>query len=105
MRKVALFISVALVAYATLLAYIDAYEKTGDQLIEKLVPNIEKAQLAKGVYPTKIELDTPKVWKIFPGPEIIYRVDGAECRIYYYQWPLGPHHGYRFTTKKWYFEE
>jgi hypothetical protein len=109
MRKITqvivLVISAALVIYVALLTYKNAHEQTGDQLIKELIPIIEKAKRANGFYPPRIELVTQKVWGIFPGPKIAYRLEGAECFIYYYQWPLGPHRGFKFTTKEWYFEE
>ncbi len=105
-RIIGLVFLVALCAGAGtgLLAFRNAHAQMGDQAIAKLIPIIEQVHQANGAYPTTLKFKTEKVWGIFPGPELQYRSDGADCDIYYAQWPLGTHHGFRCVKQEWYSE-
>lgn len=96
---------VLVLAGAGLLAFRNAHEKLGDQSIAMLIPVVEQVKQASGAYPATLDFKPKKVWGIFPGPEVVYRSDGAECDLYYYQWPWGPHHGFKCSKKEWYFAE
>jgi len=91
--------------YAALLAYQGSHDRLGDEAVSALIKVAEKAKGSSGVYPARLETEAAKVWGFLPGPKVVYRLDGGECDISYYQWPLGPHRGCRCGTNAWYFEE
>ncbi len=105
-RTIALVFLVALCAAAVtgMLAFRKAHAEIGDQAIAKLIPLIEEVRRADGAYPTTLKFKTEKVWGRFPGPALQYHSDGTDCDIYYAQWPLGTHHGFRCSTQAWYSE-
>ncbi len=115
MRKITSVIAILILvfagAYGSLFAYSEAFNRAGEKTILALMHILEEAKRTNGSYPVAVEETEAfrnaqeKVWGIFPGPKMAYRLNGQEFDIYYYQRPLGPHHGYKSGVQEWYFEE
>ncbi len=83
-----------------------------EKQISKLIPLIEDFYLENERYPEQIDeiklfnsIKKEKVIYLFPATTLEYRVMPNGFRLYYYEAPLGPFHGYDNSFKDWYNEE
>lgn len=110
MRRASFIIALALLAILggsyVLWAYKSAHDEKAQDVAKQVLAAVQEMKRKSGSYPRKFDSPPGRaVWGILPGPEVTYHFDGANCVIYYNEWPLGPHNVLDCQTKEWHYED
>lgn len=108
-RRTAIIIALTVLAifggYKILGAYKSAHDRKAQEEAVLAMAVVEEVKSKSGSYPSKFDPPPSRMWGILPGPEVTYHFDGANCVIYYNEWPLGPHNVLDCKTKEWRWED